>query len=63
MKPVKVDKKQGRSVAKIQIEDDGTYFQVNEVCEVSVFYVSFKVSSYFIANPHPPASSALSHTI
>ncbi|KAM9457287.1 cytosolic Fe-S cluster assembly factor narfl isoform 2-T2 [Clarias gariepinus] len=30
VKPVKVDKKQGRSVAKIQIEDDGTYFQVNE---------------------------------
>ncbi|MCJ8739336.1 hypothetical protein PDJAM_G00046070 [Pangasius djambal] len=30
VKPVKVDKKQGRSVAKIQIEDDGSYFQVNE---------------------------------
>uniref|UniRef100_A0A3B1K5M4 Nuclear prelamin A recognition factor-like n=1 Tax=Astyanax mexicanus TaxID=7994 RepID=A0A3B1K5M4_ASTMX len=30
VKPVKVDKKQGRSVAKIQIEDDGSYFQVNQ---------------------------------
>ncbi|XP_060748332.1 cytosolic Fe-S cluster assembly factor narfl isoform X1 [Tachysurus vachellii] len=29
VKPVKVDKKQGRSVAKIKI-DDGNYFQVNE---------------------------------
>lgn len=36
MKPVKVDKKQGRSVAKIQIEDDGSYYQVNEVCDVSI---------------------------
>lgn len=31
MKPVKVEKKQGRSVAKIQIEDDGSYFQVHQV--------------------------------
>uniref|UniRef100_A0AAR2LR60 Nuclear prelamin A recognition factor-like protein n=1 Tax=Pygocentrus nattereri TaxID=42514 RepID=A0AAR2LR60_PYGNA len=30
VKPVKVDKKQGKSVAKIQIEDDGSYFQVNQ---------------------------------
>ncbi|XP_030646701.1 cytosolic Fe-S cluster assembly factor narfl isoform X2 [Chanos chanos] len=30
VKPVKVEKKQGRSVAKIQIEDDGSYFQVNQ---------------------------------
>ncbi|TSO37037.1 Cytosolic Fe-S cluster assembly factor NARFL [Bagarius yarrelli] len=30
VKPVKVNKKQGRFVGKIQIEDDGTYFQVNE---------------------------------
>ncbi|XP_010872545.2 cytosolic Fe-S cluster assembly factor narfl [Esox lucius] len=29
VKPVKLEKKQGRSLAKIQIEDDGTYFQVN----------------------------------
>uniref|UniRef100_A0A672P6R3 Cytosolic Fe-S cluster assembly factor narfl-like n=1 Tax=Sinocyclocheilus grahami TaxID=75366 RepID=A0A672P6R3_SINGR len=29
VKPVKVEKKQGRSVAKIQIEDDGSYFQVH----------------------------------
>lgn len=38
VKPVKVEKKQGRSVAKIQIEDDGTYFQVNEVCEVLIIH-------------------------
>ncbi len=31
VKPVKVEKKQGRSVAKIQIEDDGSYFQVHQV--------------------------------
>ncbi|XP_036395340.1 cytosolic Fe-S cluster assembly factor narfl isoform X1 [Megalops cyprinoides] len=30
VKPVKVEKKQGKSVAKIQIEDDGSYFQVNQ---------------------------------
>lgn len=30
VKPVKVEKKQGRSVAKIQIEDDGSYIQVNK---------------------------------
>uniref|UniRef100_A0A673MMH2 Nuclear prelamin A recognition factor-like protein n=1 Tax=Sinocyclocheilus rhinocerous TaxID=307959 RepID=A0A673MMH2_9TELE len=30
VKPVKVEKKQGRSVAKIQIEDDGSYFQVHQ---------------------------------
>uniref|UniRef100_A0A4W5RWG6 Nuclear prelamin A recognition factor-like protein n=1 Tax=Hucho hucho TaxID=62062 RepID=A0A4W5RWG6_9TELE len=30
VKPVKVEKKQGRSVAKIQIEDDGSYFQVKQ---------------------------------
>ncbi|XP_051572865.1 cytosolic Fe-S cluster assembly factor narfl-like isoform X3 [Myxocyprinus asiaticus] len=30
VKPVKVEKKQGRSVAKIQIEDDGSYFQVQQ---------------------------------
>ncbi|XP_016094011.1 cytosolic Fe-S cluster assembly factor narfl isoform X1 [Sinocyclocheilus grahami] len=30
VKPVKVEKKQGRSVAKIQIEDDGSYFQVDQ---------------------------------
>ncbi|XP_058510535.1 cytosolic Fe-S cluster assembly factor narfl [Solea solea] len=29
VKPVKVEKKQGRSVARIQIEDDGSYIQVN----------------------------------
>uniref|UniRef100_A0A673GDU9 Uncharacterized protein n=1 Tax=Sinocyclocheilus rhinocerous TaxID=307959 RepID=A0A673GDU9_9TELE len=29
--PVKLEKKQGRSVAKIQIEDDGSYFQVYQV--------------------------------
>ncbi|CAG5897738.1 cytosolic Fe-S cluster assembly factor narfl [Menidia menidia] len=29
VKPVKVEKKQGKSVAKIQIEDDGSYVQVN----------------------------------
>lgn len=50
VKPVKVDKKQGRSVAKIQIEDDGTYFQVNEVCSVSIiiFYnpISGKVGTF-----------------
>lgn len=31
VKPVKVEKKQGKSVAKIQIEDDGSYVQVNQV--------------------------------
>nr|XP_029502031.1 cytosolic Fe-S cluster assembly factor narfl-like isoform X1 [Oncorhynchus nerka] len=30
VKPVKLEKKQGRSVAKIQIEDDGSYFQVKQ---------------------------------
>uniref|UniRef100_A0A8C9T118 Nuclear prelamin A recognition factor-like n=1 Tax=Scleropages formosus TaxID=113540 RepID=A0A8C9T118_SCLFO len=30
VKPVKVEKKQGKSVAKIQIEDDGSYFQVKQ---------------------------------
>ncbi|KAL7378004.1 hypothetical protein ABVT39_007276 [Epinephelus coioides] len=30
IKPVKVEKKQGKSVAKIQIEDDGSYVQVNQ---------------------------------
>ncbi|KAL6102870.1 ciao3 [Pungitius sinensis] len=30
VKPVKVEKKQGKSVAKIQIEDDGSYVQVNQ---------------------------------
>lgn len=30
VKPVKVEKKQGRSIAKIQIEDDGSYFQINQ---------------------------------
>lgn len=31
VKPVKIEKKQGVSVAKIQIEDDGSYVQVNQV--------------------------------
>ncbi|TNN66143.1 Cytosolic Fe-S cluster assembly factor narfl [Liparis tanakae] len=30
VKPVKVEKKQGKSVARIQIEDDGSYVQVNQ---------------------------------
>ncbi|KAE8283150.1 Cytosolic Fe-S cluster assembly factor narfl Nuclear prelamin A recognition factor-like protein [Larimichthys crocea] len=30
VKPVKVEKKEGKSVAKIQIEDDGSYVQVNQ---------------------------------
>ncbi|KAK7940326.1 hypothetical protein WMY93_003652 [Mugilogobius chulae] len=30
VKPVKVEKKSGKSVAKIQIEDDGSYIQVNQ---------------------------------
>ncbi|KAJ8246055.1 hypothetical protein GJAV_G00263150 [Gymnothorax javanicus] len=30
IKPVKLEKKVGKSVAKIQIEDDGSYFQVNQ---------------------------------
>lgn len=30
VKPVKIEKKQG-SLAKIQIEDDGSYVQVNQV--------------------------------
>lgn len=43
MKPVKVEKKQGRSVAKIQIEDDGSYFQVHQV---STNDVAFILSQY-----------------
>lgn len=31
VKPVKLEKKQGSSVAKIQIEDDGSYTQINQV--------------------------------
>lgn len=31
VKPVKLEKKQGSSVAKIQIEDDGSYVQINQV--------------------------------
>lgn len=49
VKPVKVEKKQGRSVAKIQIEDDGTYFQVNEVCE-DLIIPFLKDSPHFIAS-------------
>uniref|UniRef100_A0A3P9MHT8 Nuclear prelamin A recognition factor-like protein n=1 Tax=Oryzias latipes TaxID=8090 RepID=A0A3P9MHT8_ORYLA len=30
VKPIKVEKKQGKSVARIQIEDDGSYVQVNQ---------------------------------
>ncbi|KAM3864306.1 cytosolic Fe-S cluster assembly factor narfl [Diretmus argenteus] len=30
IKPVTVEKKKGRSLAKIQIEDDGSYFQINQ---------------------------------
>ncbi|KAG8007001.1 Cytosolic Fe-S cluster assembly factor NARFL [Nibea albiflora] len=30
IKPVKVEKKEGKSVAKIEIEDDGSYVQVNQ---------------------------------
>ncbi|KAF7655592.1 hypothetical protein LDENG_00053920 [Lucifuga dentata] len=30
VKPVKLEKKQGKSLAKIQIEDDGSYVQVNQ---------------------------------
>ncbi|XP_053708553.1 cytosolic Fe-S cluster assembly factor narfl [Synchiropus splendidus] len=30
VKPVKVEKKQGKTVARIQIENDGSYFQVNQ---------------------------------
>ena len=31
IKPVKVAKKPGSGIAKIHIEDDGSYFQVNQV--------------------------------
>lgn len=31
VKPVKVMKKEGSSVAKIQVEDDGSYVQINKV--------------------------------
>uniref|UniRef100_A0A8C4SF00 Nuclear prelamin A recognition factor-like protein n=1 Tax=Erpetoichthys calabaricus TaxID=27687 RepID=A0A8C4SF00_ERPCA len=34
VKPVKIEKKPGRSVAKIRIEDDGTYIQVNSPGDV-----------------------------
>ncbi|CAJ1076510.1 cytosolic Fe-S cluster assembly factor narfl [Xyrichtys novacula] len=30
VKPVKIEKKQGKSLAKIQIEDDGSYVQINQ---------------------------------
>ncbi|TDH02887.1 hypothetical protein EPR50_G00157080 [Perca flavescens] len=30
VKPIKIEKKQGKSLAKIQIEDDGSYVQVNQ---------------------------------
>ncbi|CAH2307409.1 cytosolic Fe-S cluster assembly factor NARFL [Pelobates cultripes] len=30
IKPIKVEKKAGRSAAKIQIEDDGSYYQINQ---------------------------------
>ncbi|XP_075880173.1 cytosolic Fe-S cluster assembly factor narfl [Nelusetta ayraudi] len=30
VKPVKIEKKPGKSLAKIQIEDDGTYIQINQ---------------------------------
>lgn len=56
MKPVKVEKKQGRSVAKIQIEDDGSYFQVHQVSIVehrcvcvSLQFSSFNVSFYILS--------------
>lgn len=53
MKPVKVEKKQGKSVAKIQIEDDGSYVQVNQVCDygfvISLLFFAFHlVSSYVV---------------
>lgn len=32
IKPVQVDKKPGKAAAKIRIEADGSYFQVNQVC-------------------------------
>ncbi|KAI2576264.1 cytosolic iron-sulfur assembly component 3 [Homo sapiens] len=31
IKPVKVEKRAGSGVAKIRIEDDGSYFQINQV--------------------------------
>lgn len=42
VKPVKVEKKQGKSVAKIQIEDDGSYVQVNQV-NIKGFFLNFWV--------------------
>uniref|UniRef100_A0A8D0GII6 Uncharacterized protein n=1 Tax=Sphenodon punctatus TaxID=8508 RepID=A0A8D0GII6_SPHPU len=31
IKPIKVEKKLGKAAAKIRIEDDGSYFQVDQV--------------------------------
>ena len=32
MKPVKVDRLAGKKGGRIKIENDGTYFQVGQVC-------------------------------
>uniref|UniRef100_A0A8C6ZZF9 Uncharacterized protein n=1 Tax=Nothoprocta perdicaria TaxID=30464 RepID=A0A8C6ZZF9_NOTPE len=37
IKPVKVEKKPGKAAAKIRIETDGSYFQINQVCVIFVY--------------------------
>lgn len=43
MKPVKLEKKSGKSLVKIQIEDDGSYFQVDQVIRhyISIYLHNF----------------------
>ncbi|NXP38527.1 NARFL factor, partial [Leiothrix lutea] len=48
IKPVKVDKKPGKAAAKIRIEADGSYFQVNQVCGGPLFSCSCLHSCWFI---------------
>lgn len=38
IKPVKVEKKTGKAAAKIRIEADGSYFQINQVCVIFLHY-------------------------
>lgn len=62
VKPVKVEKKQGKSVAKIQIEDDGTYIQINQV-DVNMCHRPFHLSLKPFALPSYPQINSTSHTL
>lgn len=35
---MKVEKKPGKAAAKIRIEADGSYFQINQVCVIFLHY-------------------------